>query len=113
LFDFVAVRLDPARVAGRSFVLNWVLEDTGERVAQTLKHSTLTQRMDRIADDAAATVTTTREVLVDVILRRKTVAEAMAAGILRVKGDPAPLEALFGMLDDFALQFEVVAPRKA
>ncbi|HSH07044.1 MAG TPA: alkyl sulfatase dimerization domain-containing protein [Burkholderiales bacterium] len=113
LFDFVAVRLDPARVAGRSFVLNWVLTDTDERVVQTLKHSTLTQRMDRIAPDAAATVTTTREVLVDVVLRRKTVAEARAAGSLHVKGEVAPLEALLEMLDDFALQFEVVAPRKA
>ncbi|MDX1376519.1 MAG: alkyl sulfatase dimerization domain-containing protein [Burkholderiales bacterium] len=112
LFDFIAVRLDPARVAGRSFVLNWVLTDTGERVAQTLKHSTLTQRMDRMAGDAVATVTTTREVLVDVILRRKTVAEAREAGLLQVKGDAAPVEALFGMLDVFALQFEVVAPHK-
>jgi len=90
-----------------------VLTDTDERVVQTLKHSTLTQRMDRIAPDAAATVTTTREVLVDVVLRRKTVAEARAAGSLHVKGEVAPLEALLELLDDFALQFEVVAPRKA
>ena len=52
LFDFIAVRLDPARVAGRAFVLNWVLTDTDERAVQTLKHSTLTQRMDRMAPDA-------------------------------------------------------------
>ncbi|KPK06424.1 MAG: hypothetical protein AMJ64_09255 [Betaproteobacteria bacterium SG8_39] len=112
LFDFIAVRLDPARVEGRSFVLNWVLTDTGERIAQTLKHSTLTQRMDRIAADADAKVSTTRAVLVDLILRKMNVAQAAADGALSVKGDPAPLEALFGMLDDFALQFEVVAPRK-
>jgi alkyl sulfatase BDS1-like metallo-beta-lactamase superfamily hydrolase len=67
--------------------------------------------MDRIDANAAATVSTTRAVLVDVILRRKTVAEASAAGLLRIKGDAAPVEALFEMLDDFALQFEVVAPR--
>jgi alkyl sulfatase BDS1-like metallo-beta-lactamase superfamily hydrolase len=112
LFDFIAVRLDPARVEGRSFVLNWILTDTGERVAQTLKHSTLTQRVDRIAGDADATVSITRTVLVDLALRRRSVAQAAADGALSVKGDPAPLEALFGMLDDFALQFEVVAPRK-
>jgi len=113
LFDFVAVRLDPARVAGRAFVLNWVLTDTDERVVQTLKHSTLTQRMDRMAPDAAATLTTTRATLIDLILRRSDVAKAVADGALAVKGDAAPIEALFGMLDDFALQFEVVAPRKA
>jgi alkyl sulfatase BDS1-like metallo-beta-lactamase superfamily hydrolase len=113
LFDFIAVRLDPARVEGRSFVINWVLEDTGERVAQTLEHSTLTQRMDRVEPAAAASVTTTRATLVDLILRRKYVAQAVSDGVLGVKGDVALLEALFAMLDDFALMFEVVAPRKA
>jgi len=111
LFDFIAVRLDPARVAGRSFVLNWVLTDTGERLVQTLKHSALTQRMDRIAADADATVSTTREALVDLILRRASVAHAAATELLRIKGDAAPVAALFEMLDDFSLQFEVVAPR--
>jgi alkyl sulfatase BDS1-like metallo-beta-lactamase superfamily hydrolase len=113
LFDFIAVRLDPARVEGRSFVINWVLEDTGERVAQTLEHSTLTQRMDRVEPAAAASVTTPRATLVDLILRRKYVAQAVSDGVLGVKGDVALLEALFAMLDDFALMFEVVAPRKA
>jgi alkyl sulfatase BDS1-like metallo-beta-lactamase superfamily hydrolase len=112
LFDFIAVRLDPARVEGRSFVLNWVLTDSGERLVQTLRHSTLTQRIDRIAADADATVSITRQVLVDLILRRTTVAQAAAAGLLSVKGDSAPLEALFAMLDDFEMQFEVVAPRR-
>jgi alkyl sulfatase BDS1-like metallo-beta-lactamase superfamily hydrolase len=111
LFDFVAVRLDPARVAGRSFVLNWVLDDTGERLVQTLKHSTLSHRMDRIATEADATVSTTRAALVDLILRRVDVAHAVATAGLRIKGDVAPVTALFEMLDDFALQFEVVAPR--
>jgi alkyl sulfatase BDS1-like metallo-beta-lactamase superfamily hydrolase len=39
------------------------------------------------------------------------VAQAAAAGLLSIKGGPAPLEALFAMLDDFSMQFEVVAPR--
>ena len=34
LFDFIAVRLDPQRVAGRSFTINWNFEDSGERLAQ-------------------------------------------------------------------------------
>jgi len=111
LFDFIAVRLDPARVEGRSFALNWVLTDTGERLVQELKHSTLTQRMDRIAMDADASVSTKRSVLVDLILRRTSVTQASVAGVLRIKGDAALVEALFEMLDDFSLQFEVVAPR--
>jgi alkyl sulfatase BDS1-like metallo-beta-lactamase superfamily hydrolase len=111
LFDFIAVRLNPAKVIGRSFVLNWSLTDTGEKLALTLKHSTLTQVMDKTVADADAAVSTTRDTLVALIVRKQSVAQAIEAGTLRVEGDVGIVTALFEMLDDFALQFEVVAPR--
>jgi alkyl sulfatase BDS1-like metallo-beta-lactamase superfamily hydrolase len=112
LFDFIAVRLDPARVAGRSFVIAWRLEDGGERVAQRLCHSTLTQVMGKEAADADARAATTRETLVALMLRRTSVADAVAAGRLRITGNADCVEALFDMLDDFRMQFPVVTPRQ-
>jgi alkyl sulfatase BDS1-like metallo-beta-lactamase superfamily hydrolase len=111
LFDFIAVRLDPKRVAGRSFVLGWLLEDSGERLVQTLRHSTLTQVMHKETPDVTAQVSTTRETLVALIVRRTTVTQALAAGSLRVTGEASCVVALFDMLDEFALQFDVVTPR--
>ena len=113
LFDFIAVRLNPERVAGRQFVLNWHLEDSGERLVQKLSNSTLTQLAGKTAADATAGVTTTRETLVALIVRRTTVAEAVQAGRLQIDGDAACVSALFDMLDDFAMQFDVVTPGPA
>ena len=111
LFDFIAVRLNPAKVKGRSFVLNWTLTDTGDTLALTLKHSTLTQVMDKTVPEADATVSTTRDILVALIVRKQSAAQAIEAGVLRIEGDEGLVPALFEMLDDFSMQFEVVAPR--
>ncbi len=110
LFDFMAVRLNPARVAGRSFVLNWQITPTGESIAQTLAHSTLSQLEDRQLANADATIQISRSDLVSLILRQQTVSEALAAGRLQVQGDSSAVIALFDMLDDFTMQFAVVEP---
>ncbi len=112
LFDFIAIRLNPASVAGRSFVLNWHLTDTGERLAQTLRHSTLTQVMGKTAASADASIAASRETLVALVLRKITVAQAMQGGKLAVDGDTSLIEALFAMLDDFSMQFDVVTPAR-
>ena len=110
LFDFVAVRLNPERVRGRSFVINWHLEDSGERLALKLRHSTLTHLMNVNVPEPTAQVHTTREVLVALIVRQTTCEEAQKAGKLKVEGDATCLPALLEMLDDFSMQFDVVTP---
>jgi len=110
LFDFMAVRLNPDRVDGRQFAITWVLTGSDEVVAQNLENSTLSQVVGRTAEAAAATVTTDRETLIDLILRRRGVAEAQANGRLKVDGDAGVVAALFVMLDDFSLQFDVLTP---
>ena len=110
LFDFVAVRLNPARVEGRAFVVDWHLTDTGERFAQRLAHSTLTQVEGRAPAGAAAAVATTRAVLLQLLMKRTTAAQAIADGALACDGDASCVDALFAMLDDFQMQFDVVTP---
>ena len=110
LFDFVAVRLNPQRVEGRSFVINWHFEDSGERLALKLRHSALTHVMHAEVSNATAEVSTTRETLVALIVRGVTVAQAVESGGLKIEGDAKCVAALFAMLDDFSMQFDVVTP---
>ena len=42
-FDALAIRLDPAKAAGQSFVLNWRFTDRDEKLTLCLKHGTLTR----------------------------------------------------------------------
>ncbi|MEC9345051.1 MAG: alkyl sulfatase dimerization domain-containing protein [Pseudomonadota bacterium] len=110
LFDFVAVRLDPERALGRRWRMDWHLTDRDERVRLTLANETLTHLMNVGTSAADAVVTTTRDVLVGLIVRKVTVGDAMASGALTVTGDAAMLGELFGMLDDFHMQFDIVTP---
>lgn len=110
LFDFMAVRLAPARVGGRQFVMNWQLTDSNEQAVLTLQNSTLSHLMDKRVPHAQLSVSTTRVVLVDLNLRRKTVAQAIEAGEVTLEGERQMLVALFDMLDDFEFMFNIVTP---
>lgn len=98
-FDMVAIRLDPAKATGQSMVLNWHFTDRAEKLALTLKHSTLTYRMGEWSATAAASITTSRATLDAIVLGKTAVPEAVASGALRIEGDPSRFASLFGMLD--------------
>ncbi|MFO1157681.1 MAG: alkyl sulfatase dimerization domain-containing protein [Reyranellaceae bacterium] len=110
-FDLMAIRLDPAKAAGQSMVLNWHFTDRAEKVVLTLKHSTLTHRMNEWSGSAVASITTTRETLDAIVLQRLTAPEALMSGALKIDGDLSRLAALFGMLDQqMRMMFDILTP---
>jgi len=110
-FDALAIRLDPAKAAGQSFVLNWRFTDRNETLSLCLGHCTLTHRMGDWSGVATATITTTRAILDDLVLRKITAQEALGSGALKVDGDPSRFALLFGMLDQPpGLMFDVLKP---
>jgi alkyl sulfatase BDS1-like metallo-beta-lactamase superfamily hydrolase len=110
LFDFIAVRLDPEKALGKRWRIAWRLTDRDETVCLTLANETLTHIMGKDAPDADATVTTTREVLVGLIVGKVAIGDAVESGALAVGGDESLPAALFGMLDTFGMQFDIVTP---
>ena len=110
-FDAMAIRVDPARAAGKSFTINWHFTDRDERMVLTLKHSTLSHRLGERSDTASASVTTARATLDAIVLRKLTPPEALSSGALRIEGDPASLIHLFGVLDPPGeLMFDILTP---
>jgi alkyl sulfatase BDS1-like metallo-beta-lactamase superfamily hydrolase len=111
-FDYLAVRLDPAKADGKRMVINWILPDTKQRARLTLENSVLTHAMDKQAADADATVTLDRSTLDAITLRQKTFAQAAADGSLKIAGNGAKLPELLAMLDEFNPLFDIVTPNK-
>lgn len=110
-FDLMAIRLDPAKAAGKSMVIDWRFTDHDERLILTLKHCTLTHRLGEHATAADATVTTTRATLDAIVLRKATIPDALASGALKIDGDMAKLGALFAMMDEpRGMMFDVLTP---
>ena len=112
-FDYLAMRLDGAKAAGRRARINWCFSDTGEQVLLNLEHSALTHRLGVQDPQADASVTLSRATLDEISLQRLTFAEAVQAGRIVVTGQPEVLLALMAMLDRFSRMFPVVGPRPA
>jgi len=111
-FDYLGVRLNGDKAEGLTIVINWVFSDLGRRYVLNLEHSALTYLADRQSEHADATVTLERAVLDRLILRELLLADAVQRGLVSIDGDPAKVAELFGLLDDFALMFEVVEPKR-
>ena len=110
-FDLLAIRLDPAKAAGQSMTLNWHFTDRAEKLVLTLRHSTLTHRINEWSDKAAASITTTRETLDAIVLQRLAPPEAIMSGKLAIEGDLSRLAALFAMLDQqVRMMFDILTP---
>jgi alkyl sulfatase BDS1-like metallo-beta-lactamase superfamily hydrolase len=108
-FDAMAIRLDPQRAAGQSFVINWRFTDREETLALSLKHCTLTHRLGEWATPAGASITTTRAVLDAIVLGKIAVQDALREGHLEIAGDPTRLAVLFGALDQpGSLMFDIL-----
>jgi alkyl sulfatase BDS1-like metallo-beta-lactamase superfamily hydrolase len=110
-FDLMAVRLDPAKAAGLSMVINWHFTDRKEKLALTLKHCTLTHRLGAFADGAAASIAMTRASFDAMILGQLKIPDALASGAIKIEGDGSRLVALFAMLDQpSGLMFDILTP---
>src|SRR5277367_6507262 len=110
-FDFMAVRLDGDKAAGKKIVLNWRFTDTKQNFVLNLENSALTYVEDSQADDADATVALTRTTLDEISMRQTTFESPLQSGQIAVTGMREKLVELLEMLDTFPLQFAVVEPR--
>jgi linear primary-alkylsulfatase len=65
-----------------------------------------------VSPDIVRAVTLDRATLNRLVLRELPFADAVQHGLIVIEGDAAKVAQLFGLLDDFALMFEVVEPKR-
>jgi alkyl sulfatase BDS1-like metallo-beta-lactamase superfamily hydrolase len=112
-FDFLGVRLNAAKAEGKHIVINWTFTDRNETYVMNLENSALTHRAGKLDDNADVAVKLTRAALDAITLKQQTFAGSIAAGDVAISGNPLKLRELFGLLDEFTLDFEIVEPKKA
>jgi alkyl sulfatase BDS1-like metallo-beta-lactamase superfamily hydrolase len=110
LFDWVGMRLNGPKAAGKTITLNFNFTDTGDKYVLGLENSAIHYSKGKQADTADATITLKRETLNDVLLGQGTLNEKIDAGEIKVDGDKAKLDELVSMLDKFAFWFNIVTP---
>ncbi|HYW61816.1 MAG TPA: alkyl sulfatase dimerization domain-containing protein [Bradyrhizobium sp.] len=112
LWDMLGVRLNGPKAEGKTILLNWDFSDTKERFVLRLENCALTYTEGAQAAQADASFTLPRTLLDEVIARKATFPEAMAAGRIAFTGNPVKLAELMALMDEFPRMFEIVEPKK-
>ena len=110
VFDTLAVRLKSDEVVGVSLSLNWTFTDINEQWLLGISHRTLFSTPGRHDPQAAATITTTRRTLLEVISQSATFLDEIQAGNISIEGDATALITVLGNLDTFQTNFAIVEP---
>jgi alkyl sulfatase BDS1-like metallo-beta-lactamase superfamily hydrolase len=112
-FDFLGVRLNAAKAEGKHIVINWTFTDSNETYVMNLENSALTHRAGPLAEDADAGIKLTRAALDAITLKQRSFLGSIVTGDVSISGNPLKLRELFGLLEDFTPDFEIVEPKKA
>jgi len=107
-FDFLGVRLNGDRAAGKKITINMELTDTNQKYAVGVQNAAIHYSKDKSAPNADVSIVTTREALNDVMLGTSTMEKQVVEGKAKLTGDPKKLSEFVGLLDNFEFWFNIV-----
>ena len=110
LLATVAMRLNGDKIGGVDLQLNLVVSDLDEQWFVGVSHRAMRYRIGKQVADPDATVTSTREVLSQVVAGERTLDDALETGDLTVDGDVGALRTIIDNLDIFLGGFPIVEP---
>lgn len=108
LFDYLAVRLNGPKAAGKKLGLNLTFTDLKKEYGLAVENAVLNHGKPLAKPDA--TVTLSKTTLDAIQLKETTLEQAIARGDVKVDGRREALGELFGLLDTFPFWFNVVTP---
>jgi alkyl sulfatase BDS1-like metallo-beta-lactamase superfamily hydrolase len=107
-FDYLGVRLNGDRAAGKTLEFNLELTDTGDKYVLGIENSAIHYSRDRSSAKADASIVMTRAALNDVMLGAVTMEKQIVDGKAKVSGDPRKLAEFISCLDTFEFWFNIV-----
>lgn len=109
LFDAMAARFNPAKMAGNGGIIQFTFPDRSEAVSVDLGKSVMFPR-GGTNDNATAHVTVNRADFTRLLMQDITAQKLIASGAMKVQGKPELMAAMFGALDPVDPQFNIVTP---
>lgn len=109
-FDYLAMRLDAEKAAGKRIDLQFDFTDLKKSYALQMVHGVLNHTEGRQLAKPDASLSLTRDTLNRIMLRQTTLKDALGSGAVKVKGNEAKLEELMSYLDSFDFWFNIVTP---
>ena len=108
--DYLGIRLNGPKAAGKQLTINISLSDTGETAVLFVTNGSLSHSIARQEESADATLTMARAALDDIILGTVNLPDSIAAGSVELTGDADAVHELVALLDTFEFWFNIVTP---
>lgn len=109
-FDYLAMRLNGPKAAGKHIVVNMDFTDTGEKYSLEMVNGVLNHTPNRQAKGADANLQLSRDALNNIVLQQTTMKDAISAGKIKVTGSETKVQELMSYLDSFEFWFNIVTP---
>ncbi|UCM46731.1 alkyl/aryl-sulfatase [Aeromonas dhakensis] len=109
LFDYLAVRINPEKAAGKKMIINMDFTDIGEKHTLSLENAVL-NHTTHYAAKPDVTLTLSKQTLDDIQLGQGTLEQKIASGEIKVQGNQQTFSDFVGLLDKFNFWFNIVTP---
>ena len=109
LLDYLAVRLNGPRAAGKASRIHLAFRDSGEDHLLILENGVLRHRRGGVAD-ADVSLALTRQGFLAISMLGQSVEALVEQGAISAAGDLAVVDELTGLLDEFEFWFDIVTP---
>ena len=106
--DFLGIRLDSKKVEGKSFTMNFITPDNGEKYLVELSNGTLSNIEGFQDSNPDFSITLNRSDLNMVLMGAKSLQELISTGVAKIEGDPSVLATLAEGMIHFELRFEML-----
>ncbi|MFW2064859.1 hypothetical protein C5B41_16415 [Acinetobacter ursingii] len=107
-FDFMGVRLNGAKAAGKKMAFNIEFPDLKENYGLTLENAVL--NYGKKVESPTTTLVLNKTTLDDIQNGKLTLDQAVQNGSVKVTGDQNAFKEFLGMMDDFPFFFNIVTP---
>jgi alkyl sulfatase BDS1-like metallo-beta-lactamase superfamily hydrolase len=108
--DFLGIRLNGERAAGKTVSFNLSLTDTKEQVVLGVENSAIHYSKGGTSSAADASITMTRENLNNIMLGTTNMQKLVMSGDAKVDGNSQQLGEFLTWLDTFEFYFNIVTP---
>ncbi|MCX7355794.1 MAG: MBL fold metallo-hydrolase [Alphaproteobacteria bacterium] len=111
LFDYLGIKLNGPKAAGKTITVNIALTDTGQQYALMLQNGVLNYR-PKLSDKPDVALTLSRADLNAALLGAAKLDQQIADGKVKLEGRREALGELFALMDDFEFWFDVITRPK-